>query len=69
MKMNDWISKLDDFLKLSEKELLTHSGNVTADAAAQKVEAEFDKYRSQRSKNMISDFDLAVKELEKKGTE
>jgi len=36
MKMNDWISKLDDFLKLSEKELLTHSGNVTAVTAAQK---------------------------------
>jgi hypothetical protein len=42
---------------------------VTADAAAQKAEVEFDKYRAQRSKNMISDFDLAVKELEKKGTE
>jgi len=69
MKMKDWISKLDDFLKLSEKELLTHSGNVSADAAVQKAEAEFDKYRAQRSKNMISDFDLAVKELEKKGTE
>jgi hypothetical protein len=58
-----------DMIISSEKELLTHSGNVTADAAAQKAEAEFDKYRAQRSKNMISDFDLAVKELEKKGTE
>lgn len=69
MKMNDWISKLDDFLKLSEKELLTHAGNVSADAAAEKAEAEFDKYRTQRSKNMISDFDLAVKELEKNSME
>jgi hypothetical protein len=66
MKMKDWIAKLDDFLKLSEKELLTHAGNVSADAAAQKAEAEFDKYRAERSKNMISDFDLAVKALEKK---
>jgi hypothetical protein len=69
MKMNDWIAKLDDFLKLSEKELLTHAGNVSADAAAQKAEAEFDKYRAERSKSIISDFDLAVKELEKKGQE
>jgi hypothetical protein len=69
MKMNNWISKLDEFLKISEKELLTHAGNVSADAAVQKAEAEFDKYRTQRSKIMISDFDLAVKELEKKGTE
>ena len=66
MKMNDWIFKLDDFLKLSEKELLTHAGNVSADNAAQKAEAEFDKYRAERNKNMISDFDLAVKEIEKK---
>ena len=66
MKMNDWIFKLDDFLKLSEKELLTHAGNVSADDAAQKAEAEFDKYRAERNKNMISDFDLAVKEIEKK---
>ncbi len=67
MKMKDWIAKLDDFLKLSEKELLTHAGNVSAETAAQKAEAEFDKYRAERSKAMISDFDLAVKELEKKG--
>ncbi|MDO9533876.1 MAG: virulence RhuM family protein [Bacillota bacterium] len=67
MKMIDWISKLDDFLKLSEKDLLTHAGKVSADAAAQKAEAEFDKYRIERSKNMISDFDLAVEELEKSG--
>ena len=67
MKMKDWIAKLNDFLKLSEKELLTHAGNVSAETAAQKAEAEFDKYRAERSKTMISDFDLAVKELEKNG--
>ncbi|HLP46727.1 MAG TPA: virulence RhuM family protein [Candidatus Kapabacteria bacterium] len=67
MKMKDWIAKLDDFLKLSEKELLTHAGNVSAETAAQKAEVEFDKYRAERSKAMISDFDLAVKALEKKG--
>jgi hypothetical protein len=66
MKMNDWIAKLDDFLKLSEKELLTHAGKVSADTAVQKAEEEFDKYRAEGSKKLISDFDLAVKELEKK---
>ncbi|MDQ1354697.1 MAG: hypothetical protein QG657_5006 [Acidobacteriota bacterium] len=66
MKMKDWIFKLDEFLKLSEKELLSHAGNVSAEAAAQKADEEFDKYRAERSKTMISDFDLAVKELEKK---
>jgi len=67
MKMKEWIDKLDEFLKLSEKELLTHAGSVSAETAAQKAEEEFDKYRAERSNTMISDFDLAVKELEKKG--
>ncbi|MDQ1354695.1 MAG: Cell filamentation protein Fic, partial [Acidobacteriota bacterium] len=48
------------------KELLTHSGNVSAEAAAQKAEEVFDKYSAERTKTMISDFDIAVKELEKK---
>ena len=26
MHMKDWISKLDDFLRLSEREILTHAG-------------------------------------------
>jgi hypothetical protein len=64
--MKDWINKLDDFLKLSEKELLPHAGKVSSEIAAPKAEAEFDKYRAERSKNMISDFDLALKEFEKK---
>jgi len=66
MKMQDWIAKLDEFLKISEKELLTHAGSISAEAAAQKAEEEFEKYRIERDKKMISDFDLAVKELEKK---
>jgi hypothetical protein len=65
MRMQDWISKLDEFLKVSEKELLTHAGSISAESAAQKAENEFEKYRIERSKKMISDFDLAVKELEK----
>ena len=65
MKMKDWITKLDDFLKISEKEILTHSGSISAEAAQQKADEEFDKYRAERSNNLISDFDKAVKELEK----
>ena len=33
MTMRDWIAKLDDFLKLSEHELLNHSGRVSAETA------------------------------------
>ena len=66
MKMADWISKLDDFLKLSERKLLTNAGSVSAQVAAQKAEEEFEKYRKKQDKDFISDFDRAVKELEHK---
>ncbi|OGR52746.1 MAG: cell filamentation protein Fic [Elusimicrobia bacterium GWA2_62_23] len=66
MKMKDWITKLDEFLKISEREILTNAGTVSAEVAAQKAELEFDKYRKEHDKRMVSDFDLAVKELEAK---
>ena len=66
MKMKDWITKLDEFLKISEREILTNAGTVSAEVAAQKAEIEFNKYRKEHDKKMVSDFDLAVKELESK---
>jgi hypothetical protein len=47
MTMATWIEKLDDFLKLSEHDLLTHAGRVSAEAARLKVEAEYEHYRKQ----------------------
>ena len=66
MKMVEWIEKLDQFLALSEKELLQNAGKVSAEEAARKANDEFEKYRAERVKNHISDFDKAVKELGKK---
>jgi hypothetical protein len=63
MKMKDWIAKLDEFLKLSERKLLTGAGSVSAEEAAQKAEEEFAKFRKEKDKNYISDFDKAVKKL------
>ena len=45
MYMRDWIAKLDDFLRLSDRELLTHAGKVSHDAALAKAEAEYEKFR------------------------
>jgi hypothetical protein len=36
MKMNDWIQKLDDFLKIREKELLKNAGSVSHKQAIEK---------------------------------
>ncbi len=67
MKMKDWLEKLDQFIHLSERGILTHAGTVSADDAAKKAEQEFDKYRKEQDKNYISDFDKAVKMIEAKG--
>ncbi|MCE5341487.1 MAG: virulence RhuM family protein [Planctomycetaceae bacterium] len=66
MKMADWIVKLDEFLKVSERQLLKNSGKVSAEQAALKAHQEFDKYRVERDNNYISDFDMVVKKILKK---
>jgi len=68
MTMKEWIQKLDDFLKLSGKKLLLNAGKVSHSEAVLKAESEFEKFRLERDKSYVSDFDRAVKELmEKEG--
>jgi len=45
MTMRDWIAKLDQFLQISEREILTHAGTVTAEAARVLAEQECEKYQ------------------------
>jgi hypothetical protein len=47
MYMRDWISKLDDFLKISDRDILTHAGKISHEEAIEKAHAEFAKYRKQ----------------------
>ena len=46
MLMADWAAKLDDFLKLSDRDVLTHAGHISADKAKQKAEGEFEQWRA-----------------------
>ncbi len=48
MYMADWIAKLDDFLKLSERDILNHAGQVSHKDALANAHAEYEKYRQQR---------------------
>ena len=45
MHMQDWISKLDDFLRLSERDILSHAGKIAHVDAIQHANTEFDKFR------------------------
>lgn len=46
MTMNDWVAKLDDFLKLSGRDILLHAGKVSHEMALEKARAEYEKYRA-----------------------
>jgi hypothetical protein len=50
MTMQDWIKKLDGFLKLSGRELLTHAGKITHDAALQKAHQEYEEFHQNHLK-------------------
>ena len=49
MSMVDWIVKLDDFLKLSDREILTDAGKISHDAAKEKAETEFALFKQQQA--------------------
>ena len=53
MYMKDWINILDDFLRISRKDILTHVGKVSAKLAKEKADQEYDKFK-ERTKNNLS---------------
>lgn len=68
MTMREWIGKLDDFLKLSEHELLDHAGKISATAAKAKAEREYDRYHAlvdTQPRRVDADFEKVVKKLKK----
>jgi hypothetical protein len=68
MYMHDWITKLDDFLRLSERDILTHAGEVSHDDALAKGELEYERWCTQQaalSGPVEEHFDQAVKEIKR----
>jgi hypothetical protein len=66
MYMRDWVAKLDDFLRLSERDILTHAGEVSHDDALAKAQLEYEKWRMQQAalpSPVEEHFDQAVKEF------
>ena len=73
MTMRDWIAKLDDFLKLSGRDLLTHAGKITHDAAMKKAHEEYEKFQQRRLEQPsraevdFAEAEREVKRIESKG--
>lgn len=57
MYMKDWIAKLDEFLKLSGSELLTHAGSISAEVAKLKADTEYDRFK-ERTQYQLSPVEI-----------
>lgn len=75
MYMKDWVAKLDNFLKINDREVLTHFGSVSHEAALEKARREYEIYR-ERTKELPSDVEKhflevqqELKQLEKRAKE
>jgi hypothetical protein len=66
MTMQSWISKLEGFLTLNDREILKDAGKVSAQLAKNYAEQEFDKYHAIEDQRFESDFDRMLKELPQK---
>ena len=73
MYMEDWMQKLDDFLKISGSNLLKNAGKISHEQAKIKAELEFEKYRektkdelSKVEKDFLESIIAAQKKLEEK---
>ncbi len=63
MRMLDWMTKLEGFLKLNDRDILQDAGRVSADVAKTHAEQEFNKFRQREDASLESDFDRMVKSL------
>jgi len=68
MHMRNWITKLDDFLRLSEHDILTNAGTISNEEALEKAHIEYEKYRSKHLNDpspVEKHFQKAIEEVKK----
>ena len=46
MHMADWVKKLDGFLTLNDRDILTHAGRISHEMALAKAEVEYSKFKT-----------------------
>jgi hypothetical protein len=66
MHMSDWIKKLDGFLNINDRDILTHAGKISHEMAQQRAESEYEQYHQRQIEDQArvgSDFDRMAKQL------
>ena len=72
MYMRDWIERLDDFLKMTGREILSHAGTVSHSDALAKAQAQYEAYRQKHLDDpspVENHFIEAVEEISKLGSD
>lgn len=71
--MQDWIEQLDDFLRITKKDILNHAGTISHEQALQKAHSEYKRYKeliqneiSEVEKDFIKQISNTVKKLKDK---
>ena len=68
MTMRNWLTKLDEFVKLTDREVLDHAGSISAEVAKAKAEREYERYQARedaRPRMIDAAFEATAKQLEK----
>lgn len=61
MTMQDWETRLNRFIEMTDRDVLQDAGKVTAEIARAHAESEFEKYRITQDRLFESDFDRQIK--------
>lgn len=72
MYMNDWINKLDGFLRLNDQNILNHAGKISHQMAKELAEKEYDRFHQARLQVEArqadeKDFEFLAKKVESNG--
>ena len=67
MYMNSWIEKLNSFLTLNDREILTNAGSISHEIGKANAEREYKKFKETK-RNIIEegDFEKAIKKIDNK---
>jgi len=74
MHMADWITKLDGFLSLNDRNILEHAGKISHQMAKELAESEYDRFHQNRlqleaEKADEEDFEQLARQIEDKSKE
>ena len=64
MHMKDWIEKLDGFLTLNDRQILTNAGKISHQLAVDMAEIEYEKFNQNLINSIESDFDKEIKKMQ-----